>query len=89
MSALTLEDAIAKIATLTPLTEDDAAGFLACSDDERTALIEAYKNAGKMPKASSWDVVLAVLGECASLANLVIPITGAVQGVFQVAALVK
>lgn len=79
---MTRDEAIAAIATLTPLTASDLEGFLACSDDERRVLIETYRDAGVMPSRSAWDVVLDVLKSCAETAALVIPITGAIGGVF-------
>lgn len=81
---MTLEEAITQIATSTSLSEADVAGFLACSDEERVALITAYKGAGRMPTASAWDVVLDILKGCAEVAGLVIPIAGAVTGIYGV-----
>ena len=46
-----------------------------------------YKDAGKVPGPDGWQVFIAIIKTCAELANLVIPITGAVQGVFGIAAL--
>lgn len=82
MPALTRDQAIAEIVSLTPLSTADMEGFLACTDDERATLIDAYRIAGIMPTASAWDHVLSILTTCAELANLVIPITGAISGVF-------
>jgi hypothetical protein len=81
------EDAIAQIVTVTQLREDDLVGFLACSPEEQQVLIAAYRRAGIMPSASSWGIVLDILKECAELAELVTPIGGAVQLVFQLAKL--
>lgn len=83
--AVTRDEAIVQIATLTPLSTVDVAGFLACTDEERSALIVAYRDAGVMPTASAWDVVLGALKECAELATLVLSITGAISGVYGLA----
>lgn len=80
--ALTRDEAIAAISAATPLSPQDLDGFLACTDEERAALIQAYKDAGTMPSASAWDVVLDILKVCADLAALIIPITGAITGVY-------
>lgn len=82
---MTRDEAIVKIATLTPLSTVDVAGFLACTDDERAALIAAYRDANVMATASAWDVVLGVLKETAELATLVLPITGAISGIYGLA----
>ena len=79
---MTLEEAIVAISTSTSLSEADVAGVLACSDDERAALIAAYKGAGRMPSASCWDVALEILKGCAETAAMVIPIAGAISGVY-------
>jgi hypothetical protein len=86
---VTREDAIAAIAGETPLTAADLEGFLACSDIERSELVAAYLDAGKMASASAWDVVIAILKECAELANVVVPLEGAVQGIFGIVAATK
>ena len=82
--AVTRDEAIAKICTETKLTPDDLAAFLSCTEAERAALIDAYATAGIMPSKSAWDVVLAILAECAALANLVVPLEGAIQGAFAI-----
>ena len=79
---MTREDALAAIVDATPLTPADVEGFLACTDDERTELVAAYRDAGKMPSASAWDVVIAILKECLELAGLVSPLVGVITNVF-------
>ena len=84
----TREEAVAAIVSAVPaLTPSDIDGFLACTDDERQLIIQSYRDAGVMPKASAWDVVLDILKTCAEVAALVIPITAAIQGVYGVGAL--
>jgi len=85
---MTKSEAVVAIVTALPaLSEEDVRGFLACTDDERALIVQSYKDAGKVPGPDGWRVFLSILGACAELANLVIPITGAVQGVFGIAAL--
>jgi hypothetical protein len=82
---VTAEDAISAIVSAVPsLSEADVRGVLACSDDERELIIRSYRDAGKMPHESAWDVILSILGECVALANLVIPISGAITGAYAV-----
>jgi hypothetical protein len=76
------EDAMAAILEVVPLSGEDLAGFLACSDDERAALIVAYKDAAVPITKSMWDEVLAILGACAAFANLVMPIANVVTSVY-------
>jgi len=79
---LSVDEAVALISTETRLSVQDARDLLACSDDERALLIQTYKNAGTMPTASSWDKVFAILGVCAEVAGIVVPMTGAVQAIY-------
>jgi hypothetical protein len=85
---MTADEAIAAIVSAVPsLSEEDVRGLLACTDEERVLIIQSYRDASKMPKASSWSVILTILGECVALANMVIPISGAIQGAYGVARL--
>jgi hypothetical protein len=87
---MTKDDAIVTIVTALPmLTQDDVRGFLACSGDEQKLIIQSYKDSGKMPGADGWQIFIAIIKECVDLANLVIPITGAVQGVFGIITAIK
>lgn len=84
----TKSEAIVAIVTALPtLSEEDVRGFLACTDDERSLIVQSYKDAGKVPGPDGWQIFIAIIKTCAELANLVIPITGAVQGVFGITAL--
>jgi hypothetical protein len=86
---VTREDAVAAIVDVTPLTRADLEGFLACTDEERAELVAAYRDAGKMPSASAWDVVIDVLKTCVELAGIVSPLVGVIQNVFAIAGAVK
>lgn len=85
MTETTLDEAVTAIAAATSLTPDDVRDLLGCAPEELAALVEGYKNAGKMPDASTWDVVLQVLGTCVAVAGVVIPLTGAISGVYGLA----
>ena len=82
-----LEDAIARIVLVTPLSPDDMRGFLACTDEEKAVLVEAYRVSGKMPSKSAWAIVLDVLRLCDDAAGIIAPIAGAITSVFAVAAI--
>lgn len=84
----TRDEAIAKILAETSFPPADLEGFLACSDAERALLVQTYATANVMTY-SAWKVFLAIIGECAALANLVVPIEAAVQGVFNIVQTVK
>ncbi len=80
---MTRDEAEAQLLLVLPdATPSDVASFLAGTDDDRALVIHGMKDSGKMPSASAWDRVLVILGACAALASLVIPITGAIQGVY-------
>lgn len=57
------------------------------TDDDRTLIFTFYKNSGVAPVKSFWDEFLVVLNGVESVANLVIPITGAISGLYGVAKL--
>ncbi len=82
MHAMTREDAVAQILALTPLTDAEVNGLLDCSSDELSLLVASVKGRGAMPTVSTWDVVVAILKGCAETAGLVIPIVGAISGVY-------
>jgi hypothetical protein len=50
-----------------------------------TAAAYRYADAGAMPSASAWEKAVAIMRTCAELAGLVIPVVGAVSGVFGLA----
>jgi hypothetical protein len=86
--SMTKTDAIVAIVVALPaLSEDDVRGFLECTDDERALIVQSYKDAGKIPGPDGWQTFISIIRVCADLANLVIPITSAVQGVFGISAL--
>ena len=87
---LTFAEALVAITEEMPwMSADDAKGFFACSDDERAMLVQTYKDAGKVPAASGWDVFLKICAACVDIANVVIPLTGAISGVYGVVQAVK
>lgn len=86
---MTRDDAIAQIATVTSLTPADVLGFLECSDEERLAIFQTYYTAGMLKRQSVWDDVLAIMKECAEIAGFILPVFGAVEGVFGIVALTK
>lgn len=83
------EKVIADLASVTHLTAQDWADFLACSNEQRAQLVQVYKDCGWMPAVSFWAVPLKIIGACVEIAALVTPIAGAVQAVYGVAQLVK
>lgn len=86
---LTKEELVTTAMTLTPLSAADIHAFLACTDEERRALVESYRVSGVMPSESSWAQFVLVLKLCAETASLVIPIVGCIAGVYGLANLVK
>jgi len=83
------EAIVAIVVALPMLSQADVRGFLACSDDEKLLIVKSYKDYGKIPGPDGWIIFLTIIKECVELANLVIPITGAVQGVFGIIAATK
>jgi len=79
---LTREEAVAKVVALTSMSEADINGLLDCSPDELALIVQSIKDRGLMPSRSAWDEVMTILGACVAVANLVIPLTGAISGVY-------
>jgi hypothetical protein len=80
---LTFEQAIVAITVEYPfLSEADVRGFFACTDDERALLVQTYRDSGKIPSASAWDTFLKICAVCVEIANVVMPLTGAIQAIF-------
>lgn len=86
---MTRDDAIAQISASTKLTPSDVEDLLACSEPELRELVAAYRDADKMPGPDAWTVVLDILKVCGEVAGVVIPLTGAIQGVFGIVAAIK
>ncbi len=87
---LSFNDAVVAITTEYPFMSDaDVRGFFACTDDERALIVQTYKDAGKIPGPSGWEVFLKIMGACVDIANMVIPLTGAIQGIYGVTQLGK
>lgn len=85
---MTRAEAVVAIAKIVPTwSTARVEGFLLERPDEQAMTIQALKDSQAMPSASAWDEVLAVLKGCAELAGLVIPIAGAITGVYGVAKL--
>ena len=88
--SLTYSEAIVQITLAMPfMSTDDVKGFFAATDDERALMIQTYKDAGQVPAASGWDVFLKICAACVDIANVVIPLTGAIQGIYGVVQVIK
>lgn len=53
-------------------------------DDERAIILQSWADAKIVPGPDGWAVFLGILKASAELANLVIPIEGAVQGLINI-----
>jgi hypothetical protein len=53
-------------------------------DDERQIILQSWADAKKIPGPDGWAVFMQILRACADVANLVIPIEGAVQGIVSI-----
>lgn len=82
---LSREEAVAKIVATTPLSQADIDGLLDCNPEELALIIQSIKDRGVMPSASAWDVVKDILGACVDVADVLLPITGAIAGVYGIA----
>lgn len=78
------EAVVALVQAIPGSSPQDIEAFLNCSDDERALIIQSLKDAGTMPDPSAWDRILSVLKACVDVANLVIPIEGAISGIYGV-----
>ena len=81
---LSVDDAVVLISAETRLTAQDVQDLMACRLESLQHLVQAYKDMNVMPEASTWDVVLKVLGMCVQVAAIVAPLAGAVSAVFGV-----
>ncbi len=85
---LTFPEAVVAITTEMPFLSDaDVRGFFAASNEDRALMIQTYKDAGQVPSADGWTVFLKICAACVDIANVVIPVTGAIQGIYGVATL--
>jgi hypothetical protein len=80
--AVTPELAIAEICGMTPLTENDVRGLLACPSEGLEAIVRAYRDAGAITERSTWDRIIDVLKKVAEFVGIVMPIVSAVGAVF-------
>jgi len=53
-------------------------------DDERRVILQSWDDAKKIPGPDGWAVFMSILRACADVADLVIPIEGAVQGIVSI-----
>ena len=84
---LTLDEAVAQVAAVTPLTEQDVRDLLDLAADPGAAdelelLVQSYRDSGKMESRSSWDAVFDALKLAGSVAGAVGAIVGVVSGVY-------
>ena len=80
---ITFDEALVAFTEEMPfLTESDVKGFFAASNDERALIVQTYKDAGKIPSASGWDVFLKICGACVQIVDVVLPLTSAIQAVY-------
>lgn len=86
--SLTFAEAVVKITTEMPfLSESDVRGFFAATDEERALIIQSYKDSAKIPSADGWTIFLKICSACVEIANVVIPVTQAIQGIYGVGVL--
>jgi hypothetical protein len=81
------EDAVANLSIRYPqLSKDDISDLLSdeLSIADKTLLIKFYRDAGLAPSASFWDDFLTVLKAVEGVINLILPITGAINGLYAV-----
>jgi len=80
-------DAIATLSVKYPqLSKEDISDLL--SDEltlaDKTKLMEFYRDAGLAPSISFWDEFLVILKSVEGVIDLVLPITGAINGIYAV-----
>ena len=71
------------------LSKNDVHGFFACTDEERALIVQSYRDSGQVPSASGWDIFLKICAACVDIANVVIPLTSAISGIYAVTQLGK
>lgn len=88
MPSLTREQAVAEIAGKTRLSAQDVNDLLDCPPAGLELLVQGYVDAGTVDR-NDWATFLEVLGRCAQVAQLLVPIVGAVTGIVGVVTAVK
>lgn len=88
--ATSFEDVIVQFAAQTGFSTQDVRDLLSpdLTDNDRKNLLQFYKDARAPVPESTWKTVLAILGDCEQVASLVIPIAGAISGVYGLTKLV-
>ena len=87
---LSRAEATAQIAMLVPAWSPEVVeSFLRCTDEDRAAILCCLRDSQVSPPANVWTKVLEVVKDCAEIASLVIPIEGAISGVFGITAAAK
>lgn len=82
---MTRAEALPALAALVPgWTPARVEGFLLEAPDEQAMTIQTLKDAGAMPAASGWEVFMGIVKGCVEIAEVVIPLTGAIAGVYGV-----
>jgi hypothetical protein len=92
VTSLSKTEAEARLAVAYPqLSAQDISDIMSpdLSNDDRAFIIKSYKDIGTAPTPSFWDDFVKIMGVVESVANLVIPITGAISGIYGVGTLGK
>ena len=92
VTKLSKAEGAARIAVAYPqLSQQDITDIMSpdLSDADRIFIIKSYKDIGTAPSPSFWDNFLAVLSVIEEVANLFIPITSAISGIYGVGTLGK
>ena len=79
---MTREEAVAKIVAAGTFSGPDMDGLLDCSPPELALIVQTIHDRALSPPKSAWDYVVEVFGDCVAVADVVIPLTGAIAGLY-------
>ena len=85
VTKLSKAEGAARIAVAYPqLSQQDITDIMSpdLSDADRAFIIKSYKDIGTAPSPSFWDDFMMVINVVEEIANLVIPITAAISGIY-------
>ena len=73
---MTFDEARAQLISLTGLQSQDVDDYLACSPEDRDALVQGYRDALAIHNQSAWETFVTDLGVASGIAKDLLPIAG-------------
>lgn len=81
---LSKPEMIARAASETIFSREDVEALCQCSPDEIEMVVKAIHDRNDQPPHSTWSMLLLILSDCVDVADVIIPLTSAVTGLYAV-----